>query len=198
MKPQVGDLLRDAPVPLAAERRRDYLGRLLANLAADGGLARRQQPGDVRSRRPARFPLLDGSLELLEHASRRGPRAAAGGAAFERREEARPLPRVAGDALLVDQHEQRVPVTVGVERLDVLDVPGRLALRPRLAARARPEVGHAARQRRFHGRSVHPGNHEELAGVGLLDHGGDQALGIEPELVERHGSLRISTPRLRR
>ena len=60
-------------------------------------------------------------------------------------------PGVAGHTLLVHLDEQRVPVAVGVDRLDVLDVPGRLALRPGLAARARPEVGQAAGEGRLHG-----------------------------------------------
>src|SRR5207245_10833420 len=59
----------------------------------------------------------------------------------------------------------------------------------------RPEVRHPGRERPLYGRPVHPGHHEELARVRFLDHGGDQPLRVELELVDRHGSQRTSTPR---
>src|SRR5262249_56677771 len=139
-------------------------------------------------------PPMLGAAEPVEHPSR-GRARIASGARPECREEARPLAGVTGHALLVYLDEQRVAVAVGEDGLDVLHMPGRLALRPRLAARARPEVCQAAPERRLHGGAVHPGDHQELTGVRLLDDRGNQALGVELELVERHGSLRTSTPR---
>src|SRR4029450_1803153 len=143
VEPQVGDLLGDAPVTFAAERRRDHLRRLLADLPAHLRLAGREEPGDVRSSGALRLALRDGALEPLEHPRWRRTHIAVG-ARLERREEARPLACVTGHALLVHLDEPRVAVRVGVDRLDVLHVPRRLALRPRLASRARPEVRQAA------------------------------------------------------
>src|SRR5262245_29845240 len=194
VEPQVGDFLGDAAVTFAAERRRDYLRRLLADLPAYLRLASREEPGDVRSGGALRLPLSDGALETLEHPGRGRTRIAVD-SRVERREEASPLARVTGHTLLVYLDEQRVAVAVGEDGLDVLHVPGRLALRPRLSARARPEVGQAAPECRLHGRPIHPGDHQDLAGVRLLDDCGNQALGVELELVERHGSPRTSTPR---
>src|SRR5215470_11843036 len=197
VEPQIGDLLDDAPVALTAERGGDHLGRLLTNLPAHLRLARRHQAGDVRARGPVGLSLLDGPLDALEHGRRRRTRIGAG-AALEGREEARALPGVAGDAVLVNLDQERVAVAVGIHRLDVLDVARGLALPPGLAARAGPEVRDARRQGGLDGRAIHPGDHQELAGVGLLHDRRQQALRVEPELVERHGSHRTSTPRPRR
>src|SRR6185369_11186993 len=140
VEPQVGDFLDDTPVALTTERRGDHLGRLFTDLPAHVRLARRQQTGDVRSRGLRRLSLLDDALDAFEHGRWSRARIVAG-AALERGEKARTLPGVAGHAFLVHLHQERVAVTIGVDRLDVLDVPRRLALPPRLAARARPEVG---------------------------------------------------------
>src|SRR5580765_1538438 len=197
VEPQVGDFLDDTPVALTTERCGDHLGRLFTDLPAHVRLARRQQTGDVRSRGLRRLSLLDDALDAFEHGRWSWARIVAG-AALERGEKARALPGVAGHAFLVHLHQERVAVTVRVDRLDVLDVPGRLALPPGLAARARPKVGDAARQGGFNGGAVHPGDHQELAGVGLLHDRRQQALRVETKLVEGHGSLRTSTPRPRR
>src|SRR5690348_3508640 len=58
VEPQVGDFLGDAPIALTSERRGDHLDRLFPDLPAPVRLARRQETGDVRSRRPLRLPLL--------------------------------------------------------------------------------------------------------------------------------------------
>src|SRR5262249_44399690 len=197
VEPQVGDFLDDAPIALTAERGGDHLGRLFTDLPAHLRLARRQQAGDARPPGPVGLSLPDGTLEPLEHGRRSRARIGAG-AALEGREEARTLPGVTGHALLVDLDQERVAVAVGVDGLDVLDVAGSLALPPGLAARARPEVRDARRQGGVDGRAVHPGDHQELAGVVLLHDRRQQALRVEPELVEGHGSHRTSTPRPRR
>src|SRR5262245_21533749 len=167
VEPQVGDFLDDAPVALTAERSGDHLGRLLTDLPAHLRLARRQQAGDIRLRGPVGLSLLDDSLDPLEHGGRSRARIGAD-TALEGREEAGALPGVAGHALLVNLDQERVAVAVGVDGLDVLDVTGGLALAPGLAARAGPEVRDARRQGGLDGRTVHPGDHQELAGVALL------------------------------
>src|SRR5207245_11749717 len=90
---------------------------------------------------------------------------------------------------------ERSVVAFDVDGPDVLHGAGGHALAPRGTPRARPEVGHPGRERPLYGRPVHPGHHEELARVRFLDHGGDQPLRVELELVDRHGSQRTSTPR---
>ena len=136
-------------------------------------------------------------FDPLEHGRRSRARLVAH-ASLERREEARALAGVTGHTLLVNLDQERVAVAVGVDRLHVLDVARRLTLPPGRAARAGPEVRDTARQGGLDGRAVHPGEHQELASVGLLDDRRQEALSIEAELVERHGSLRTSTPRPRR
>src|SRR6516162_7063583 len=145
VEPQVGDFLDDTPVALTTERRGDHLGRLFTDLPTHLRLACRQETGDVRSGGPLRLPLLDDALDPLEHRLRHRA-GTLSGATLERREKARALPGMAGDAILVHLHQERVAVAVGVDRLHVLDVPGSLPLLPGLAARARPEMGDAARQ----------------------------------------------------
>src|SRR3954452_19705439 len=88
--------------------------------------------------------------------------------------EAGPLPRVAGRALLVDQDQQRVAVAVQAHLADPLPVPGGLALHPVLAPAAGPVGGPPGGKGAVQRLVVHPGEHEHLSGVVLLDDGGDQ------------------------
>src|SRR3989338_3480279 len=85
VEPEVGDLLDDAPVALAAERRGDHLRGLLADLAADRRPPRREQPGDVRAGGRGRLARRGRALQTLEHVGRRR---AGRLAAVERRGEA--------------------------------------------------------------------------------------------------------------
>src|SRR5918998_1428918 len=92
--------------------------------------------------------------------------------------EAGPLAGVAGRALLVDEDQQGVTVAVQPDVADPLPVSGGLALDPVLAPAARPVRGPAGGQRATQRLVVHPGDHEHLTGVVLLDDGGDQPGGV--------------------
>ena len=92
--------------------------------------------------------------------------------------EAAALAGVAGRALLVDEHQQRVAVAVQPDVAHPLPVARRLALHPVLAPAARPVGGPAGGQGAVQRLVVHPGEHQHLAGVVLLDDGGDQAGGV--------------------
>src|SRR3954453_22770872 len=101
--------------------------------------------------------------------------------------EAPPLPGAAGRALLVDEDQQRVAVAVQPHLADPLPVSGGLALHPVLAAAARPVRRPACRQGAVQRLVVHPREHEHLAGVVLLDDGGDQPRGVA---AQQRGDLR--------
>src|SRR5262249_9591067 len=116
VEPQVGDLLDDAPVALTAERRRDPLGRLFADLPARRGLARRQQAGDVRPGGPGPLPLIDRALDPLEHA-RRSRAGLVPRASLERGEEARALPGVAGPGPPGDRDQDPCALRTGLDGL---------------------------------------------------------------------------------
>src|SRR3990172_5176287 len=102
--------------------------------------------------------------------------------------EAGPLAGVAGGTELVDANEQHVCVAVGPDLLDVLDVAGGLPLAPPLLPGAAPE--HRSPQRL----PVHPGQHEDLAVLGVLDDRGDQAPVVERELVLVHRHVLTGMP----
>src|SRR5215471_5600300 len=199
VEPEIGHLLHQAPVAFAPERGRDDLGGLLADLPAHGGLALGEQSRHVRTRRPRLLACGHDAFETLEH-PRRGrlvldPIDPAGGQA---REEAGTVPRVTGDPFLVHLDEQRVGVTIGIDGLDVLDVAGGLALAPERLPRARPEVRLPGSKRRLQGGSIHPGHHEDLAGIRFLHDRGNQALPVEDDGVSVHTCSRTSTPWARR
>src|SRR5918997_2885137 len=93
---------------------------------------------------------------------------------LQRAVEAGALAGVAGRALLVDQDQQGVAVAVQPDVADPLAVAGGLALHPVLAPAARPVGGPAGGEGAAQRLVVHPGDHEHLTGVVLLDDGGDQ------------------------
>ena len=188
MEPEIGDLLDDAVIALAAERGGDDLHRLLADLAADGRLALGEQARHVGAGGRCGLALGHDALDPVEHVARRPW-------ALERGVEAGAGAGVAGHAVLVDLHQQRVGVAVGVDALHVLAVARRLPLAPGRLPRTRPEVRETGRERLCHGLAVHPRDHQDLAGVGLLHDGGTQPALVELELVERHGSSLTVTPR---
>src|SRR5262249_25656114 len=81
---------------------------------------------------------------------------------------------------------------------DVLHVTGGLALAPQRAPRAGPEVRRPGPQGEVERLAVHPRHHEDLARLGLLDHGGNQAGGVPGQLGgAAHGSIRPGSPRVR-
>src|ERR671921_1078400 len=92
--------------------------------------------------------------------------------------EAGALAGVAGRPLLVDEDQQRVAVAVQADVADPLAVPGGLALHPVLAPAARPVGGPAGGEGAVQRLVVHPGDHEHLTGVVLLDDGGDETGGV--------------------
>src|SRR3712207_3482344 len=96
---------------------------------------------------------------------------------LQRAVEAGALAGVAGRPLLVDEHQQRVAVAVQAHVADPLAVPGGLPLHPVLAPAARPVGGPAGGEGAAQRLVVHPRDHEHLAGVVLLDDGGDQTGG---------------------
>ena len=97
---------------------------------------------------------------------------------------------MAGDAVLVRLDQERVAIAVGVDPVHVLGVAGRLALAPERAARPRPVVAEPGLERLRERLAVHPRDHEHLAGLGLLDHGGDEPVGVPLELArDAHASI---------
>src|SRR4029453_6918557 len=104
-------------------------------------------------------------------------------------EEAGTCSRVTRDALLMDLHEQRVPIAVRVDAIDVLYVTRGLALPPARLPRARMEEAASSLLGALEGLSVHPGHHQAPAGLGLLDDGRDQSVLVPTQLVgHTHGS----------
>ena len=104
--------------------------------------------------------------------------------------ETAPAAGVAGDAAgLFHLEEEGVAVAVQADLPHPLDVAGGLALGPQAPARAGPVHGDAAAQGLGQGLSVHPGEHEHLAAVGVLGDGGDQALFVPGHLVQPVGRL---------
>ena len=83
---------------------------------------------------------------------------------------------VAGGALLVDLDQQGVAVAVEPDLPDVLPVAGGLALDPVLLPRAAPVRRAAGADGAGQGLVVHPAQHQDLAGVVLLDDGRHQPL----------------------
>ena len=86
---------------------------------------------------------------------------------------------MAGDPSgLLYADEEGVPVAVGLDGFDLLDVAGLLALLPHLLPAPGPEVGVARLLHELHGLLVGPGDHEHLVGDVVLDHDGDQSFVI--------------------
>src|SRR5206468_72424 len=108
--------------------------------------------------------------------------------AADSREEARPRAGVAGHAVLMHLEQERVAIAVRVHAVDVLGVARRLALAPQNLARARPEMALAGPQCRIEGLAIHPGDHQHLAGLRLLDDGGNETVGPPAELFRAHVS----------
>src|SRR3954454_2304317 len=112
-------------------------------------------------------PLRSTLAETLPNPSSRGH--------LQRPVEAGALAGVARRALLVDEEQQRVAVAVQPDVAHPLAVAGGLPLDPVLAAAARPVRRPPGRERAAQRLVVHPGEHQHLAGVVLLDDGGDEA-----------------------
>src|SRR4051794_28069138 len=102
--------------------------------------------------------------------------------------EAAALAGVAGRALLVDQQQQGVAVAVQPDVAAPLPGTGGLSLPPVLLAAARPVGGPAGAEGAVQRLVVHPGDHQHLAGVVLLDDGGDEPRGIA---AQQRGDRRV-------
>ena len=104
-------------------------------------------------------------------------------AIFDRAEKARLITFVACRAGLFDLDEQHVAVAIERDVLDGLRVAAFFAFHPEFPARAAPEMGLAGGDGGFERGAVHPGHHEDATGAVLLDDGGDEAIGIEFQLL---------------
>ena len=90
---------------------------------------------------------------------------------------------VAGRADLLDLDQQRVAVAIKRDVFHGLRVAAGLALHPELLARAAPEMGLAGGEGGLERGAVHPRHHQHAPGGLLLDDRGDEAVGVEFQLV---------------
>src|SRR5206468_8764255 len=67
----------------------------------------------------------------------------------------------------------------------------------RRLTRAGPEVRRAGLEGLRDGVAIHPRHHQDVARVGFLHDGRNQALRVEAKVVDGHGASRTSTPRSR-
>ncbi len=79
--------------------------------------------------------------------------------------------------------EERVLVAVIENVLDALYVSGGFSLLPEFAAGAAPEPGEPGLNRSPQRFGVHVGNHQDLVVLPVLNHGRDQALFVEFEVI---------------
>ena len=113
-------------------------------------------------------------------ASRNSSVSAAGFAERHRPVEARAPAGVAGArAQLLDLEPERVLVAIDAQLDDALDVAGAFALLPQRLARAAEIPGLAGLDRSWQRLGVHVRDHQHVAGCGVGDHRGDQAVGVE-------------------
>jgi len=89
---------------------------------------------------------------------------------------------MAGGAGLLDLDEQNILIAIDGDGFDGLDVPAGFAFEPELISAAAEEMGFAGLDGFFEGIAVHPGHHEDLAGIDVLNDGGNKPAGIEFEL----------------
>src|SRR5690606_13383883 len=100
-------------------------------------------------------------------------------------EEARSTTGVAGDpALLLDLQQHRVAVAVDADLAHVLHVARRLALAPQPATRTRPVDGAPGSGRLRERFTVHPRQHQHLAGARILRYDRDQSVVVPADRVE--------------
>lgn len=85
----------------------------------------------------------------------------------------------AAGAVLADLEDKGVLIAIGENFLHRLDVTGGGALMPEFLAAAAEIDGFALFDRLAEGLLVHVGDHEDFTGVGVLGHGGDEAVVVE-------------------
>ena len=98
---------------------------------------------------------------------------------------AAPMAGMAGHPMLGHLEQDGVAVAIDQKRDQTLLLTGAFALAPQAAARSRIIADAPGLQRFRHGVPVHPGQHQNLAGVMLLRDGGDQPVCIEFEGRQR-------------
>src|SRR6266513_2887759 len=125
VKPEVGDLAGQRVIAFLSAGEEDLDG-FLAHLSEDRRAPTVEEPRRVGPRGSLGLPLAQGRIELVEDAD--GLR------------KARSLARVAGWPVGMHRKEQRVPIAVGLDLLDVQQVARRLALAPEGLPAAAPEV----------------------------------------------------------
>ena len=84
---------------------------------------------------------------------------------------------VAGGAVGDDPHEERVGIAVGGHRNDVEPVAAGLALGPEALPRTAVEGDAPFGEALFVGLAVHVAQHQHRQGAGILDDGGNEAVG---------------------
>src|SRR5205085_6737681 len=181
---QIGGLVRDL-IAFSAQRGGDQLGGLLAHLLVPQRLVGEELRG-VRPRRRGLLARFEDPFEGRQRLARRG------WSLLERVEEAGLRPRVTRGTRRIDAHQHRILIAVELHGLDPLRVAAGLALHPELIAAAAPEGRLASRERLVERLAVHPGEHQHLAGGGILHDRRHQAVLIEFDV---HVGHRIGNPR---
>jgi ABC-type glutathione transport system ATPase component len=92
---------------------------------------------------------------------------------------------MACDALLIDQQQHCIAVAIEAEFAQQLDLPRSLTFSPELGARPRPIAGAALVEAGPHRLAVHPGQHQDLAGIVLLSDGRHETVGAKPDRGHR-------------
>src|SRR5687768_3040416 len=142
------------------------------NPGSSPAIRRNAETGVVRSARTSRQT---GTTECSRARARKSSLLGRSIAGAEGAEEARAGAGVARpSALLLDDEQERVAVTVVVRLAHPLAVSGGVALGPPFLPGTAPEDRSPALERLSQGRLVHPRHHQNLTGARLLDDGGDQ------------------------
>ena len=92
-------------------------------------------------------------------------------------EEARWVTFVASCAGLLDGEEDGIGVTIDADLEDFLSMAAFFAFSPKFPAAAAEVGSHTGLQRFLEGLLVHPGEHEDLSGGGILGDGWEEAAG---------------------
>ena len=87
------------------------------------------------------------------------------------------------------QQDQRIPVAVDQDFLDIDKVPAGGPLMPELLATATPKHGLAQLDGSLQRLSVHLDHHQDFQGIGIPDHRGNQTLGIELDAFQKLGAI---------
>lgn len=104
-------------------------------------------------------------------------------AVFDPPEKTAPVSFVTGGRFLNHLDQHAVGVAVEIDLLHFLRVAGGLPLHPHFFARAGIEGDKGAFQGFFHRLAVHPADHQDLVVLHVLNHGGDEAVGVELHFV---------------